>query len=59
MKPTPSILRRVPPTFGTPRVRAPVKRLMAPSRFGSVMGAVQLRTQHLMDYLAVTLLKTW
>lgn len=40
-------------------VQAPVKRLLDHPRLGSFMGAVQLRTQNLMDYLAVTLLKTW
>ena len=59
MKPAPSILRRVPSRIGTPMVQAPVKRLLDHPRLGFFMGAVQVRTQNLMDYLAVTLLKTW
>jgi hypothetical protein len=59
MKPAPSILRRVPMRIGTAMVQAPVQRLLDHPRLGSLMGAVQLRTQNLMDYLAVTLLKTW
>ena len=59
MNPVPSILRRVPLRIGTATVQAPVKRLLDHPRLGSFMGAVRLRTQNLMDYLAVTLLKTW
>ena len=59
MKPAPSILRRAPLRIGTPMVQAPVKGLLVHPRLGSFMGAVQLRTQNFMDYLAVTLLKTW
>jgi hypothetical protein len=59
MKPVPAILRRPSLWVETPRVQAPLKRLLAPSRLRSVMGAVQLRTQSVMDYLAVTLLKSW
>lgn len=59
MKPAPSILRHVPSRFGTPMVQTPVKRLLDHPMLGSFMGAFQLRTQNLMDYLAVTLLKTW
>lgn len=40
-------------------VQTPVKRLLDHPMLGSFMGAFQLRTQNLMDYLAVTLLKTW
>ncbi len=59
MKPTPSILRRAPRRRGAPLVQVPANRLKTPSRFDSVLGAFQLRTQNVMDYLAVTLLKTW
>lgn len=59
MKPTPAILRLVPRAIGAPMVQAPTKRLLVPSSFGSVLGAVRLRTQSVVDYLAVTLLKTW
>jgi hypothetical protein len=40
-------------------VQAPVQRLLDHPRPGSLMSAMQLRTKNLMDYLAVTLLKTW
>jgi hypothetical protein len=59
MKPAPSILRRVPLKLGSPKVQAPVQRLLDHPRPGSFLSAMQLRTRHLMDYLAVTLLKTW
>ena len=59
MKPAPSILRRMSLRSGTTAGQVPVKRLLDHPRLGSFMGAVQLRTQNLMDYLAVTLLKTW
>jgi hypothetical protein len=59
MQPAPSILRRVPLKIVSPMVQVPIQRLLDHSRPGSFLGAVQLRTQHLMDYLAVTLLKTW
>jgi hypothetical protein len=59
MQPAPSILWKVPSRSGTPLVQAPVQRLLDPSRPPAVLGAVQLRTQGLLDYLAVTLLKTW
>jgi hypothetical protein len=59
MKPTPAIVRLVPRAIGAPGVQAPIKRLLVPSRFGSVLGAVQVRTQSVVDYLAVTLFKTW
>lgn len=59
MRPASSILRRDPLPVEEPRIKTPVKRLRDPSTLGAVMGTFQLRTQSVLDYLAVTLLKTW
>jgi hypothetical protein len=59
MKTPPTILRRAPFTPTVPRAQAPAKRLVHSWAPGSAMGAFQLRTQRVVDYLTDTLLKTW
>ena len=59
MKPAPAILRRTPFAGSRSLIEAPVKQRIDHSMLSLAMGAFQLRTQGLMDYLSNTLLKTW
>jgi hypothetical protein len=59
MKAPPTILRRVAFKDVSPSARAPLKRLIHPSAWGSAVSAFQLRTQSVVEYLASTFLKTW
>jgi hypothetical protein len=59
MTPPPTILRRAPCTLAVPVGQVPVQRLVTASALGSALGAFQLRTQSVLEYLTGTLLKTW